>query len=138
MIQLPSVAIAALPRPNASPAQPADCCGGNSRLPCLAIDCTNCSAATFCGELKANRVPALFMYDPPFSAKKAPSRSRVLPMSSPMTPLLVSFLASAASMFQLVGISALVSPAAFHSVVLISSARLEKSFGTQYHVPFQV
>src|ERR1019366_9298242 len=134
MIQLPSVDMAALPRPKASPAQPELSCSGNLRIPCLAIDCTHSSALMFWGELKAKPVPALFMYEPPFSAKKAPKRSRLSPTARPVTVLVVSFLESACNLAHVVGRSALVRPAAFHMVVLISTARFEKSFGTQYHV----
>ena len=62
-------------------------------------------------------------------------RSRLLPITRPTWSAVVSVCATVGSSSHVVGMSASVRPAASHASVLISSARVEKSFGTQYALP---
>ncbi len=69
--------------------------------------------------------------EPPACRMNASTRSSVSLKTRPVTLPVVSFLATVSSWSQSLGMSASVRPAFVHRSVLISSASVEKSFGTQ-------
>ena len=77
-------------------------------------------------------LPSALMIQPPACTMNAPIRSRVSPMASGMIPGRLDLLGDRGQLRpRWSGTSASVSPAFVHRSVLISSARVEKSFGTQ-------
>ncbi len=131
LIQLPSIVMAALALPNASPPQPASTTFGYLASPCFSSPRTYWRAVRFSGVSAGACLPSVLVIQPPACTMNAPTRSRVSPMTSGVTPLAVSFWATLVSCSQVVGTSASVSPALCHRSVLISRARVEKSFGAQ-------
>ena len=127
--QLPSMAMAALPVPKASPPQPVPRSEENFRTPSVRSVLTSVRPATEPSELAVASVPSALVRPPPACAMKAPTRAYSGLQVRPTTSPLVRVLATAAREAQSVGRSASVRPAAVHISELMNSARVEKSLG---------
>ncbi len=76
-------------------------------------------------------LPSGLVHQPPAWTRNAPTRSRVPSIASGVTPAALILPAVAVSCSQVAGMSASVSPAYAQRSVLICSARVEVSLGTQ-------
>ena len=123
--------IAAFWVPKASPPQPASTSGASTASPPSSMPWTYSSASALVSSVAVASPASPSTQKPPFCTRNAPTRSRPMPSTRPAWSGVVSFWATACSSSQVVGMSASVRPAFFHDSVLISSARVEKSFGAQ-------